>query len=66
MTVIVAVSGVAQLFGADDAVTTLIGAILTLVPSVIYVITEGRLDAAKLTKLISSVTDALDGSNKTE
>ncbi len=66
MTVIAAVAGVLQLFGADDTVTTLIGAVLTLVPSVIYVITEGKLDAAKLTDVISSVTDELNKDNKAE
>ena len=60
LTVFAAVAGIAQLFGADDTVTTLIGAILTLVPSVIYVITEGKLDAKKLTDVITSVTDTLD------
>ncbi len=66
MAVIAAVAGVLQLFGADDTVTTLIGAVLTLVPSVIYVITEGKLDAAKLTDVISSVADELNKDNKTE
>ena len=64
MTAIAAVAGIAQLLGADDTVTTLIGAILTLVPSVVYVITEGKLDAEKLTDVINSVTDTLDGEDK--
>ena len=64
MTVIAAVAGIAQLLGADDTVTTLIGAILTLVPSVVYVITEGKLDAEKLTDVINSVTDTLDSEDK--
>ena len=63
---IAVVSGVAQLFGADDTVTTLIGAALMLIPSVIYVITEGKLDAAKLSDVISSIKDTLDGDGKTE
>jgi hypothetical protein len=55
-----AVAGVAQLFGADDTVTALLGALLTLIPSVIYVITEGKLDAKKLTEAAKSLSDVLD------
>ena len=53
--------GVACLFGADGETIELIsGALLTLVPSVIYIITEGKIDAEGAKKLAASVADAID------
>ena len=60
ISLIAVISGVAQILGADDSVTALIGAAITLIPSVIYVITEGRLDAKKLTQAAKSLTDIFD------
>lgn len=47
VTLISLLTGVAQLFGADgDLVSVISGAALALVPVVIYVLSEGRIDAA--------------------
>ncbi len=44
--------GVAELFGADsDSVQLVCGGLLTLIPAVFYVITEGRIDAARKSEL---------------
>ena len=54
-------AGVAQLFGADgDTVSVICGACMTLIPAVIYVLTEGRIDAQGAKKIASCVSDALD------
>ena len=60
MTVVAAAVGIAQLFIADDGISTVIGAVLTLVPSVIYVITEGKLDAKKFNEAIRLNADEED------
>ncbi len=47
VTLISLLTGIAQLFGADgDVVSTVSGIALSLIPVVIYVISEGRIDAA--------------------
>ena len=54
-------AGVAQLFGADgNAVGTICGALLALVPAVIYIITEGKIDEKGAIRLAQSVSDAID------
>ena len=50
-------SGIALLLGADgDTVETISAAAMILAPSIIYCVTEGRIDASAL----SSLKDALD------
>ena len=61
VTLIGVACGIACLFGADSTSVELIsGALLTLVPTVVYVITEGKIDAQGAKKIASSVSDALD------
>ena len=61
VTLIGVACGIACLFGADSRSVELIsGALLTLVPTVVYIITEGKIDAQSAKKIASSVSDALD------
>ncbi len=47
VTLISLLTGIAQLLGADgDLVSVVSGAALALVPVVIYILSEGRIDAA--------------------
>lgn len=58
VTLISLLTGIAQLFGADgDAVSTVSGIALSLIPVVIYVISEGRIDAAAAS---NGATDTAD------
>ncbi len=44
--------GIAELMGADaDSVQLVCGGLLTVIPAVFYVITEGRIDAAQKAEL---------------
>ncbi len=57
VSLITVISGIALLLGADgDTVETISAAAMILAPSIIYCITEGRIDASAL----SSLKDALD------
>ena len=61
VSVISLVSGIALLFGADtDTVDTLSAAAMILLPTLIYCITEGKIDASA----IKSLNDALSGIEK--
>ena len=62
VTVVSILTGIAQLLGADGELVGVLGGVaLALIPSVIYVITEGRIDAATAKKLIKDAADELDG-----
>ena len=61
VSVISLASGIALLFGADgDTVDTLSAAAMILLPTLIYCITEGKIDASA----IKSLNDALSGIEK--
>ena len=61
VSVISLISGIALLFGADtDTVDTISAALLILLPSLIYCVTEGKIDASA----IKSLNDALSGIEK--
>ena len=48
ITLISVIAGIAQLAGADgELVNTVSGALLSLVPSIVYVVTGARLDEKK-------------------
>ncbi len=48
ITLVSVVTGIAQLFGANGELVKLIGGILlSLIPSVAYIITEGKIDSKK-------------------
>ena len=53
--------GIACLFGADGETVKLVGgALLTLVPTVVYIIIEGKIDESSVKRLASALSDALD------
>lgn len=61
VTLVSILTGVAQLLGADgELAETLGGVALALIPSVIYVITEGKIDAASAKKLIKDAATDLN------
>lgn len=65
MALITLVSGILGMIGADDNVVQIIASgALTLVPTIIYIITEGRIDAASVgnavTTIGNTITDVAD------
>lgn len=64
------VLGVCMIFGLDEGVVnTIAGAITSIVSVVIYIYTEGKIDAAAVKKVqdtAEKVTDAVDAVNKIE
>ena len=53
--------GIAELFGAEgELVSVIVGSALALLPSIIYIITEGKIDAAGAQKLADDVEKSLD------
>lgn len=64
------VLGVCMIFGLDEGVVnTIAGAITSLASLVIYIYTEGKIDAAAVQKVqdtADKVTDAIDAVNKIE
>ncbi len=56
MSVIPVIVGIAELFGADgDSVQLVCGGLLAVIPSVFYVMTEGRIDATHKSELTDAV-----------
>lgn len=56
-----AITGViALLVGDNAAVQTIAGALMIVVPAVVYCVTEGRVDAASAAAITSAVTDAAE------
>ena len=56
-----AVSGVCSLlFGENQAVQTVMGALMVILPATVYCITEGRIDAASVAEISKAVTDAAE------
>lgn len=67
VTLISLLTGIAQLLGADgDLVSTVSGIALSLIPVVIYVISEGRIDAAAAGNGATYTADDADPDRKTE
>ncbi len=53
--------GIAELFGAEgELVSVIVGSLLALLPSLIYIITEGKIDAAGAQKLADDVEKQID------
>ena len=53
--------GIAELFGAEgELVSVIVGSLLALLPSLIYIITEGKIDAASAKKLADDVEQKID------
>ena len=59
------VAGLAMVFGLDEGIiTTVSGAVVTVASVIIYIVTEGRVDAAAVKKAAEEVQkagDALEG-----
>ena len=54
-----AIAGIcALLFGESHVVSTIMGAMMVIVPSVVYCIMEGRIDAESAKSIGSAITDA--------
>jgi pheromone shutdown protein TraB len=54
-------AGIAELFGAGgELVSVIVGSALALLPSLIYIITEGKIDAASAKKLAEDVESKVD------
>ena len=61
VTLVSILTGVAQLLGADGELAEILGGVaLALIPSVIYVITEGKIDAESAKNLIKDASAELD------
>lgn len=61
------VAGVATIFALDQSIVeTVSGAIVALGSVVVYVITEGRIDAAAVGNAAQKVQDAIDAVTDTE
>lgn len=65
MTLLSVVVGVLSMFGVAEGTVEMVSSIgMVVIPSIIYVITEGKIDAAnikKITETIDKVVDVLDG-----
>ena len=65
VTLVSVLTGVAQLLGADGELAGILGGVaLALVPSVIYVVTEGKIDADKAKHTAGDGTDVRPESKK--
>ena len=55
------VTGLAMVFGLDETViSTVAGAVVSVVSLMTYIITEGRVDAAGVKNAVQDVQDAVD------
>jgi hypothetical protein len=61
LSVISMLAGIAALCGADETIVAIIaGAAMTVLPALVYCITEGRIDAASVLAAKQAVTDAAE------
>ena len=61
LSIISMAAGLAALCGADEAIVSVVaGALMTVLPAVVYCITEGRIDAASAKAIQGAVVDAAD------
>lgn len=70
MALLSVIVGVATMIGCDDASITLISGIgLIVIPTIIYIVTEGKVDMAAVNKIVdtaSQIVDLVEGSDDTE
>ena len=53
--------GIAELFGANgELVSVIVGSVLALLPSLIYIMTEGKIDAESAKQLAGDVEKKID------
>lgn len=56
-----ALTGVCTLlFGENAAVQTVMGALMVILPAIVYCITEGKIDAASISQISNAITDAAE------
>ena len=56
-----ALTGVCTLlFGENAAVQTVMGALMVILPAIVYCITEGKIDAASISQISGAITDAAE------
>lgn len=61
------VMGICMVFGLDEsAVSTISGAVVAVLSTVMYIYTEGKIDAAAVKNAADKVEDAVDEVNKIE
>lgn len=61
------VLGISMIFGVDEnVVSTVAGAITSVVSVAMYIYTEGKIDAAAISGAVNKVTDAISAVEKTE
>jgi hypothetical protein len=61
LSVISMLAGIAALCGADETIVAIIaGAAMTVLPALVYCITEGRIDTASVLAAKQAVTDAAE------
>lgn len=59
--VITAIAGIVTLiFGHGEEVNTIAGALMTVIPTLVYCIVEGTVDAASVKKIGNAVSDAAE------
>ncbi|MBE6662822.1 MAG: hypothetical protein E7606_06080 [Ruminococcaceae bacterium] len=59
LSALAALAGVcALIFGENATVQTVMGALMVILPAVVYCITEGKIDAANVARIADAVTDA--------
>ena len=59
--VITAIAGIVTLiFGHGEEVNTIAGALMTIIPTLVYCIVEGTVDAASVKKIGDAVSDAAE------
>ena len=62
LAVVTVIAGVVAMCGAPDGVVEAVTAALTaLIPTVIYIVTEGRIDAAAVGQIAGAVQDIAEG-----
>ena len=65
LALITVIAGVVGMLGDPDNVVEAVTAALTaLIPTVIYIITEGRIDAAAAGKMADAVSDIAEGADQ--
>lgn len=61
VTVITAITGIiTMLIGENEIVQIIAGAAMTIIPAVVYCITEGVLDAKSVKQIVDATTDAAE------
>lgn len=64
MALISVAAGIMSLLNfSESTVSTVSGLLLTLVPTVTYIVTEGKIDAASLKNLLGAVSETLEAAS---